>query len=103
LYLTANFLLRLRISKKFERSGRASPCTRKVLPLILKLLIMDLLQELKDKAGLTNEQAVKTFEILKIYVRGKVPAFLAGTVEKWFNDIEKRAGETNTENDFLEH
>ncbi|SFE32780.1 hypothetical protein SAMN05518672_105291 [Chitinophaga sp. CF118] len=64
---------------------------------------MDLLQELKDKAGLTNEQAVKTFEILKEYVSGKVPSFLAGTVEKWFNDIEKRAGESNKENDFLEH
>jgi hypothetical protein len=66
---------------------------------------MDLLQELKDKAGLTNEQAIKTFEILKVYVRGKVPVFLAGTVEKWFNDIEKRAGESNnnTESDFLEH
>ncbi|SEW16634.1 hypothetical protein SAMN05428988_2656 [Chitinophaga sp. YR573] len=73
------------------------------LPLKLKLLIMDLLQELKDKAGLTNEQAQKTFEILKEFVNGKVPVFLAGTVDKWFKDIEKRAGESNKENDFLEH
>lgn len=64
---------------------------------------MDLLQELKDKAGLTNEQAQKTFEILKEFVNGKVPVFLASTVDKWFKDIEKRAGESNKENDFLEH
>lgn len=69
---------------------------------------MDLLKELKDKAGLSNEQAVKTFEILKEYVRGKVPGFLSGTVEKWFADIEKRAGASDggqetKENDFLEH
>lgn len=66
---------------------------------------MDLLKELKEKAGLTNEQALKTFEILKEYVSGKVPVFLAGTVEKWFNDIEKRAGqpEDKKEDDFLEH
>jgi len=68
---------------------------------------MDLLKELKEKAGLSNEQALKTFEILKEYVRGKVPGFLSGTVEKWFADIEKRAGaEGNTESnsdDFLEH
>lgn len=68
---------------------------------------MDLLKELKEKAGLSNEQALKTFEILKEYVRGKVPGFLSGTVEKWFADIEKRAGsggttENNTD-DFLEH
>ena len=66
---------------------------------------MDLLKELKEKAGLTNEQAVKTIGILKEYVNGKVPVFLAGTVEKWFNDIEKRAGqaEDKKEDDFLEH
>ncbi len=69
---------------------------------------MDLLKELQEKAGLSNEQAVKTFEILKEYVRGKVPGFLSGTVEKWFADIEKRAGaqgpgEENKDNDFLEH
>ncbi|MCF6402430.1 hypothetical protein L3C95_06055 [Chitinophaga filiformis] len=69
---------------------------------------MDLLKELQEKAGLSNEQALKTFEILKEYVRGKVPGFLSGTVEKWFADIEKRAGaqgstEENKDNDFLEH
>jgi hypothetical protein len=69
---------------------------------------MDLLKELKEKAGLSNEQAVKTFEILKEYVRGKVPVFLSGTVEKWFADIEKKAGASGTtdeskDNDFLEH
>ena len=64
---------------------------------------MDLLKELKEKAGLTNEQAVKTFEILKEYVSGKVPVFLAGTVEKWFNDIEKRAGQQDKDIDPLEH
>ena len=69
---------------------------------------MDLLKELQEKAGLSNEQALKTFEILKVYVRGKVPVFLSGTVEKWFADIEKRAGsqgpaEENKDNDFLEH
>ncbi|MBP1649997.1 MAG: hypothetical protein H6Q26_154 [Bacteroidetes bacterium] len=67
---------------------------------------MDLLKELKERAGLSNEQAIKTFEILKEYVGGKVPVFLAGTVEKWFNDIEKKAeaaGKEEKENDFLEH
>jgi hypothetical protein len=69
---------------------------------------MDLLKELKEKAGLSNEQALKTFEILKEYVRGKVPGFLSGTVEKWFADIERKAGaggasEENKDNDFLEH
>ncbi|WP_343668899.1 hypothetical protein [Chitinophaga sp.] len=67
---------------------------------------MDLLKELKERAGLSNEQAIKTFEILKEYVSGKVPVFLAGTVEKWFNDIEKKAEAASKEekdSDFLEH
>lgn len=66
---------------------------------------MDLLKELKERAGLSNEQAVKTLEILKEFVNGKVPVFLAGTVEKWFNEIEKKAGDAAAkgDDDFLDH
>jgi hypothetical protein len=63
---------------------------------------MDLLKELKDRAGLSNDQAAKTLEILKEFVNGKVPVFLAGTVEKWFNEIEKKASDAAKEDDFLD-
>jgi len=44
----------------------------------------DLIAQLKDKAGLTDEQAIKAIHIMKDYVMGNVPPMFSGVVEKFF-------------------
>ena len=46
--------------------------------------MQDLIQELKDRAGLTDEQAVKAIEIMKEYIHGKVPPMFSGFVDQFF-------------------
>ena len=49
----------------------------------------DLIQQLKDKAGLTEEQALKTLEIMKGYLMGKVPPMFSGFVDNFFAKASK--------------
>ncbi len=46
--------------------------------------MQDLLQQLKENAGLTDEQAVKAVEIMKGYIQTKVPPMFSGFVDKFF-------------------
>jgi len=49
----------------------------------------DLVQQLKDKAGLTDEQTVKVIETMKEYLMGKVPPMFSGFVENFFAKAAK--------------
>jgi len=44
----------------------------------------DLVQLMKDKAGLTDEQAIKAIEAMKEYLQGKVPPMFSGFVDQFF-------------------
>lgn len=44
----------------------------------------DLIQQLKDKAGLTEEQALKALDTMKDYLMGKVPPMFSGFVDSFF-------------------
>ncbi|MES2701812.1 MAG: hypothetical protein V4649_04190 [Bacteroidota bacterium] len=44
----------------------------------------DLVEMLKTKAGLTDEQAQKTMEVMKEYIHGKVPPMFSGFVDNFF-------------------
>jgi hypothetical protein len=46
--------------------------------------MQDLIAQLKDKAGLTDEQAIKTIRIMKDYITGNVPPMFSGFVDKFF-------------------
>ena len=51
----------------------------------------DLVQQLKDRAGLTDEQAAKVIETMKDYLMGKVPPMFSGFVDNFF--AKKRAAD----------
>ncbi len=44
----------------------------------------DLVQQLKEKAGLSEEQAHKALGVMKDYLMGKVPPMFNGFVEGFF-------------------
>ncbi|MFI5196852.1 MAG: hypothetical protein ACHQD8_07160 [Chitinophagales bacterium] len=43
-----------------------------------------LIAQLKDKAGLTDEQALKAIQVMKNYIQGNVPPMFSGFVDKFF-------------------
>ena len=45
--------------------------------------MQELIDQLKEKAGLTDEQAVKSIEAIKDFVKEKFP-MMAGAVDKLF-------------------
>lgn len=49
----------------------------------------ELIKQLKDKAGLTDEQAIKTVQVMRQFLDGKVPAMFRGVVDKFFADAPK--------------
>ncbi|NSL89990.1 hypothetical protein [Chitinophaga solisilvae] len=51
--------------------------------------MQELIQQLQAKAGLTPEQAAQSIEVIKEYVKGKLPPFIAGTVDNWFAGMSK--------------
>ena len=46
--------------------------------------MQDLIAQLKDKAGLTDEQAIKAIATMKDYILGNVPPMFSGFVDKFF-------------------
>ncbi|SKA22896.1 hypothetical protein SAMN04488128_1021761 [Chitinophaga eiseniae] len=69
--------------------------------------MQELIQQLQAKAGLTPEQAAQSIEVIKEYVKGKLPPFIAGTVDTWFANMsdkpgEKKEGFMDKANDFLD-
>ena len=45
----------------------------------------DLIQQLKEKAGLNDEQAVKALETIKDYIQSKLPPMMSGIVDNFLN------------------
>jgi hypothetical protein len=53
----------------------------------------ELVKLLKEKAGLTDEQAMKTVEVMHEYIMGKVPPMFSGFVDSFF--AGNKGGETD--------
>lgn len=47
--------------------------------------MQDLINELKEKAGLTDEQAVKSIETIKEFIQSKLPPMMHGMVDNFLN------------------
>lgn len=66
--------------------------------------MQELIQQLQEKAGLSTEQAAKAIDVMRDFVKSKVPPFIGDTVDKWFVGMggpakEKEAGQND---DFLD-
>lgn len=46
--------------------------------------MQDLIEQLKNNAGLTDQQAIKAIETMKEYIHSKVPPMFNGFVDKFF-------------------
>ncbi len=55
--------------------------------------MQELIQQLQEKAGLTAEQAAQSIDVIKEYVKGKLPPFIAGTVDNWFAGVSGKTEE----------
>lgn len=70
--------------------------------------MQELIQNLKDRAGLTDEQAVKAIDTVKDFVKSKLPAAIAGNVDNWFTGLgaaapqPKKEGFVDKAEDFLD-
>lgn len=59
--------------------------------------MQDLLKDLKQNAGLTDEQAVKAVEIMKTYILAKVPPMFSGFVHGFFAKSADHSSDDITE------
>lgn len=57
----------------------------------------DLIKELQERAGITEDQAVKTLYVLKEYVESKVPPMMRGMVDKLLGDAFKNVPKPSEE------
>lgn len=64
--------------------------------------MQELIQHLKDRAGLTDEQAVKAIDTVKDFVKSKLPAAIAGNVDVWFAGFGGSAPKPKADEDFLD-
>ncbi|WP_346317502.1 hypothetical protein [Chitinophaga sp. YIM B06452] len=65
--------------------------------------MQELIQQLKDKAGISDEQAVKAIEAVKDFVKSKLPPVIAGNVDAWFEGMAgSAASKQNAADDFLD-
>ncbi len=46
----------------------------------------DLIQQIKTKAGITEEQAIEAIHAMKDFILAKVPPMFSGFVETFFSD-----------------
>ncbi|MBX5437997.1 MAG: hypothetical protein IRZ29_00490 [Thermoflavifilum sp.] len=59
----------------------------------------ELIEKLKQEAGLTEEQARKTLEVLWNYVSDRVPPFLQGQVKKMMGMMANKGNGTDNQQD----
>jgi deoxyhypusine synthase len=66
--------------------------------------MQELIQQLQEKAGLNAEQAAKAIDVMRDFVKSKVPPFIGDTVDKWFAGMGSPAKEKEAEqnDDFLD-
>jgi hypothetical protein len=50
--------------------------------------MQELIQQLQEKAGLTTEQAAQAIDVMKEFVKSKVPPFIGSAVDKWFDTMD---------------
>lgn len=48
--------------------------------------MQDLIDELKNKAGLSDNQAYMAINVMKEYIHAKVPPMFSGFVDKFFEE-----------------
>ncbi|ATL47129.1 hypothetical protein COR50_07985 [Chitinophaga caeni] len=53
--------------------------------------MQELIQKLQEKAGITAEQAEKSIDTMKDFIKSKLPAAIAGNVDTWFAGIANQA------------
>ncbi len=56
----------------------------------------EIVAQLKERAGLTDEQAMKALEVMKGFLQSKVPPMFSGFVDNFFAGS---GGESNLGND----
>lgn len=64
--------------------------------------MQELIQNLKDRAGLTDDQAVKAIDTVKDFVKSKLPAAIAGNVDNWFSGLGATAPQPRKEEGFVD-
>ena len=50
----------------------------------------ELILELQDKAGLTEEQAHKSLETIKAYIESKLPPMMSGMMDNFLGQLPKQ-------------
>ena len=50
----------------------------------------DLVKELMDKAGLTEQQAIKSLQTIKEYIQSKLPPMMSGMVDNFLGNKESK-------------
>jgi ElaB/YqjD/DUF883 family membrane-anchored ribosome-binding protein len=53
--------------------------------------MQDLIKQLKDEAGLTEEQAIKSLYVIKGYIQSKVPPMMHGLIDNFLGEQFKTA------------
>jgi hypothetical protein len=48
-----------------------------------------IIKQLEEKAGLTEEQAIKALEVMKDFIQSKIPPMMHGMVENFLKDSEE--------------
>ena len=69
--------------------------------------MQDLIEQLKTKAGLTDDQAMKALLAMKDYIHAKVPPMFSGIVDNFLGDgfkdsSENKSPQTTPQDDFLD-
>ncbi|QEH40610.1 hypothetical protein [Chitinophaga sp. XS-30] len=64
--------------------------------------MQELIDQLKDKAGINEEQAIKAIEAVKDFVKSKLPPMIAGNVDTWFSGMAAQPKKTDAAEDFLD-
>lgn len=66
-----------------------------------------LIEELKTKAGLTEEQAVKSIQAMTEFIKGKLPPMMHGAIDSFMKEdesvIDKMKGVAEAAKDNAEH
>jgi hypothetical protein len=64
----------------------------------------ELIQQLQEKAGLSVEQAAKAIDVMREFVKSKVPPFIGDTVDKWFTGMasQQKDADVQPADDFLD-
>lgn len=57
--------------------------------------MQDLLKQLKEEVGITEEQAVKALFVIKGYIKSKVPPMMHGLIDNFLGEQFKDAGGNN--------